>query len=123
MNDQAVLSDLNQRYVESYATGNTAFFDRILASDFRETSPDGTILNRVEFLSKIEGKAQESSSSIEIEADDVEVRIFGDTAIVHARSVVTLPDRSTITGGRYTDIYSRIDGEWLCVAAHLGGVP
>lgn len=123
MSNQTILTKLNQGYVEAYAAGNTDFFDRVLASDFRETAPDGTLLNRDEFLLKIAGRAQESSTKIEIKAGEVEIRIFGDTAIIHARSIITMPNGSTIIGGRYTDIYSRIDEKWLCVAAHLGGVP
>lgn len=123
MDNQAILTELNQSYVKAYGEGNTDFFNQVLAGDFRETAPDGTILNREEFLLKIAGKAHKSPTPIKIRAAEVEVRIFGDTAIVHARSITTTSNGSTITGGRYTDIYSRIDEEWLCVAAHLGGVP
>jgi len=53
---------------------------------------------------------------------DVMVRILGDVAIIHSGYRDT-----RLTGepsyGRYTDIYARRDGRWLCVAAHFMRFP
>ena len=49
---------------------------------------------------------------------DVQVRLFGDVAIIHARTTYTLPD-SQPGAGRYTDCWARIDGRWLAVSAHV----
>ena len=43
---------------------------------------------------------------------------MGDFAIIHARTSYTLPDGRT-GNGRYTDIWARRDGRWLCVAAQV----
>jgi ketosteroid isomerase-like protein len=51
-------------------------------------------------------------------AEDVQVRLFGDVAIIHARTRYT-----TATGeqrqGRYTDVWARQDGRWRAVSAHV----
>ncbi len=119
--DIRILTELNQGYLDSYRSGNVDFYDRILTEDFRETAPDGTILNKAEFLAKIGANSGRQGESMEIAAGELEIRIFEDTAIVHAIPVISLPDGVAVNGGRYTDVYVRIDGEWKCVAAHLGG--
>ena len=43
---------------------------------------------------------------------------MGDFAIIHARTSYTLPDGRQ-GGGRYTDIWGRRNGKWLCVAAQV----
>ena len=46
------------------------------------------------------------------------IRIFGDVAIIHARTTYTTAD-GRAASGRYTDIWARRDGRWLAVAAHV----
>lgn len=121
MDDYQQLEKLNEGYLASYRAGKVEFFNQILAEDFRETAADGTILNRSQFLSKIAEFGNGQTSPMTVTASELEIRIFGDTAVVHAVPVVTMEDGTSFNGGRYTDIYARIDGEWLCVAAHLSG--
>jgi ketosteroid isomerase-like protein len=54
----------------------------------------------------------------DLEARDVNVRLMGDVAIIHARTSYTLPGGQT-RSGRYTDVWARRDGRWLAVAAHV----
>lgn len=53
-----------------------------------------------------------------VQESDVRIRVLGDTAIIHARTVYTNADGRP-GAGRYTDIWWRGDGRWLCVAAHV----
>jgi hypothetical protein len=53
-----------------------------------------------------------------IQAVDVNVRLMGDFAIIHARTTYTLPDGKP-GAGRYTDVWARRGGRWLAVAAHV----
>jgi ketosteroid isomerase-like protein len=53
-----------------------------------------------------------------LRAEDVLIRIMGDFAIIHARTAFTKPDGSA-GGGRYTDVWMRERGRWLCVSAHV----
>jgi ketosteroid isomerase-like protein len=48
----------------------------------------------------------------------VKIRLFGDFAIIHAKTVYRKPDGQS-GAGRYTDIWMRRDGRWRCVAAHV----
>ena len=103
--DHAVLARLNDDYVR---------FEQILAADFRNTNADGTIVDRPAFIAQI----AKPSNLKSLACDDVEIRIFGDTAIIHARTVYVTSDGRPGTG-RYTDIWRKQDGTWLAVAAHV----
>lgn len=115
VDDRTVLSQLNEDYVHSVLTSNAQRFDEILAADFRNTGPDGAITDRQGFLAQI----SRPSNLKTLRADDVEIRIFGDTAVIHARTVYETAD-GRLGSGRYTDIWHReADGRWLAVAAHV----
>ena len=51
-------------------------------------------------------------------AHDVDVRLLGEDAIIHARTTYTLADGRP-GSGRYTDVWARRNGAWLAVAAHV----
>ena len=113
--DYETLSDLNRNYVRSVDEGDIAWFDANLASDFLNTNPDGTLIDRNTFIAQI-GRG---SSVEDIREHDVTIRIFGDFAIIHARTAYRKPD-GTPGGGRYTDDWLFRDGRWQCVSAHVG---
>jgi hypothetical protein len=48
----------------------------------------------------------------------VRIRILGELAIIHGRTVYRKPGGEA-GAGRYTDIYARREGRWLCVCAHV----
>jgi ketosteroid isomerase-like protein len=108
------LRDLNENYIRSVAESDVAWFDRNLSDDFLNTNPDGTLVDRRGFLAQIAKPVTISG----LRCEDVHVRTFGDTAIIHARTVYTKPDGQP-GAGRYTDIWSRQGGRWVCVAAHV----
>ena len=112
--DLAVLDQLNAAYVRSVDNADVRWFDENLSGDFLNTNPDGSLIDRAQFLAQI-GRG---STVVDIEPQDVRIRIMGDFAVIHARTVYRKPDGEP-GAGRYTDIWARRDGRWLCVAAHV----
>ncbi len=112
--DRAELARLNDDYVRAVLMSDVARFEQILAADFRNTNPDGTMLDRQGFLAQV----ARPSNLTSLKADDVEIRILGDTAIIHARTVYQTSDGRP-GSGRYTDVWRKHDGRWLAVAAHV----
>jgi ketosteroid isomerase-like protein len=53
-----------------------------------------------------------------LQPQDVRIRLMGDFAIIHAKTVYRSPD-GRAGAGRYTDIWARRQGRWLCIAAHV----
>ena len=114
MTDLDVLTDLNRDYIRSVQTSDVRRFEEILADDFLCSNPDGSLVDRKTFLVQTAVPVKISG----LEARDVQVRLMGDFAIIHARTTYTLPD-GRAGAGRYTDVWARRAGRWLCVSAHV----
>ncbi len=112
--DLDTLRDLNRDYIRSVQMSDVRRFDEMLAEDFLCSNPDGSLINRDAFL-------QQTARPVTIahlEAHDVDVRLMGDVAIIHARTTYTMPDGRP-GAGRYTDVWVRRGGRWLAVSAHV----
>jgi ketosteroid isomerase-like protein len=114
VSDLETLTALNLDYVNSVQRSDTTRFDEILSDDFLNTNPDGSLVDRAGFLAQIAPKAKIA----DLECHDVNIRVIGDFAIIHARTSYLLPDGRP-DSGRYTDIWAKRGGKWLCVAAHV----
>ena len=112
--DYAMLVDLNADYIRAVQTSDVARFREILADDFLCSLPDGSVIDKARFL---EQTAVPASIS-DLEAHDVQIRLMGDVAIVHARTTFNLADGRPWSG-RYTDVWARRQGRWVAVAAHV----
>ena len=108
------LQQLNRDYITSVQTSDVRRFEEILAEDFLCSNPDGSLIDRAAFLIQTARPVTISN----LEARDVVVRILGDVAIIHARTTYTLLD-GRAGSGRYTDVWARRQGRWLCVSAHV----
>ena len=112
--DLETLQQLNRDYIDSVQTSDVKRFDAILAPDFLCSNPDGSLVDRTGFLAQTARPVTISG----LRAEDVQVRIMGDVALIHARTTYRLAD-GRAGGGRYTDVWARRDGRWLAVAAHV----
>jgi len=112
--DLDVLAALNRDYIRSLQHGDVRRFDEILADDFLCSNPDGSLVDKKQFLAQTTRPVTISG----LTAEDVKVRLLGDVAIIHARTSYTTADGEQ-RNGRYTDVWARRDGKWLAVSAHV----
>jgi ketosteroid isomerase-like protein len=112
--DLETLQALNRDYINSVQAGDVRRFDQILADDFLCSNPDGTLIDREAFLKQTARPVTISN----LQAHDVNVRLMGDFAIIHARTTYARPDGQP-GAGRYTDVWARRNGSWLAVSAHV----
>jgi ketosteroid isomerase-like protein len=112
--DLETLIKLNDDYIQSVQHSNVKRFEEILADDFLCSNPDGTLIDRQAFLAQTARPVTIKN----LKAHDVNVRLMGDFAIIHASTSYTLPDGKE-SGGRYTDVWARRNGKWLAVSAHV----
>ena len=112
--DIATLEQLNRDYIASVQNSDVRRFDEILASEFYCSNPDGSLIDRRAFLAQTAQPVTISG----LEATDVKVRLFGDVAIIHARTIYKTAEGEA-KSGRYTDVWVRVDGKWLAVSAHV----
>ena len=112
--DLKELAKLNDDYIHSVQHSDVKRFNEILADDFLCSMPDATLLDRQAFL---EYSARPVLIS-NLQAYEVNIRLMGDFAIIHARTSYSAVDGTT-NGGRYTDVWARRNGKWLAVSAHV----
>jgi ketosteroid isomerase-like protein len=112
--DHDTLARLNRDYINSVQNSDLARFDAILADDFLCSHPDGSLVDRATFLEQ----TARPVAIRDLAAEDVTIRLMGDFAIIHAATRYTKPD-GTEGRGRYTDVWARRNGRWLCVSAHV----
>ena len=112
--DHDILLALNRDYIDSVQHSDVRRFEEILDADFYCSNPDGTLVDRAAFLQQTAKPVPISN----LRAEDVQIRLIGDFAVIHARTVFRKPDGSE-GRGRYTDGYARINGRWLAVFAHV----
>jgi len=112
--DLELLTALNRDYVDSVQRGDVRRFDEILAEDFLCSNPDGSLVDKPRFLEQTARPVTITGLS----AEDVRIRLFGDIAIIHARTRYTTAQGEK-RQGRYTDVWARRAGRWLAVSAHV----
>jgi ketosteroid isomerase-like protein len=112
--DIDTLTALNRDYIQSVQHGGVQRFAEILADDFLCSNPDGSLVDKKQFLAQTARPVTISG----LTAEDVKVRIIGDVAIIHARTSYITADGEQ-RNGRYTDVWALRDGKWLAVSAHV----
>ena len=112
--DLAQLTKLNEDYIHSVQYSDVKRFDEILSDDFLCSNPDGTLIDRAQFLQQTARPVTIS----DLRVHDVNVRLMGDFAIIHAKTTYTMAD-GRAASGRYTDVWARRGGKWLAVSAHV----
>jgi ketosteroid isomerase-like protein len=108
------LRALNTDYINSVQHGDVARFNQILADDFLCSNPDGSLVDRRQFLEQTARPVSISNLS----AEDVQIRILDDVAIIHGRTGYSLANGEH-RNGRYTDVWAKRNGNWLAISAHV----
>src|SRR5947207_13966261 len=111
--DPETLTALNRDFTASVQKGDVKRFEEILADDFMASTPDGSLLDKPEFL-KLMAQPVTVSGLV---AEDVRIRLLGDFAIIHGRFNSRSADGKQRRGG-YTDNWARRAGTSGAVSAH-----
>ncbi len=93
--------------------------EKILDADFVLTDYDGAVLSKSQFLASVRDVSDQLTVEV---SEDMKLHRHGDTVIVTGAT----HEKGTAKGkhfehkGRFTDTWIQKNGEWLCVASHLG---
>jgi ketosteroid isomerase-like protein len=112
--DQATLEALNREYIRSVSEADVSWFDANLSEDFVNSNTDCSLLDRAGFLAQI----ARGTTVKKLDIEDVLIRELGDVALIHARTTYLKADGQP-GAGRYTDVWARRGGRWVCVAANV----
>ena len=110
------LTRIEERLAAAWVAGDRAFIESVLSDDWSVIDPTGRILTKAEVLREaFTGEREITEGTI----DQVNVRDFGDWAIVTGRTRMSgsyQGEEMTVTL-RFTDVFVRRSVEWQCVAS------
>jgi ketosteroid isomerase-like protein len=119
--EEMALRALEKRWDEAIALGDTSTLNDIIDSDYLVTGMQGEINSKEQILKAVSSSVQLIRSS---NRDEIDIRIYGDTAIVTGRVTWSVPNkfagnRSTETSkhARYIKVYIKRENEWKVVLA------
>lgn len=115
---QEELLRFEREFTQAVAGNDVAAIERFVADDWVIVDADGSVIDRSRFLNVIGSGALSHES---MESTDVEVRLYGDTAVVTGitTSKGQFMSQGFTTRERATDVLARLDGRWLCVFSQL----
>lgn len=112
--DQARLQQLNQQYIEAVMKADVNWYRQHLAGDFVCIDSEGAVFDKEAFLQHTARGPYVADYKLE----NVQVRIYGETALVQATGLFTRKD-GTPGMCRYTDVYVRTGDDWRVVSAQI----
>ena len=110
------LIQIEHRIVKAWLEGDGKTVDSILASDWSVIDLTGHVLTKSQVMQELgSGERKIESGSV----DDLNVRVFGDAAVVTGRSVLSgsYQGKSASVIQRFTDVFVKRDGRWQAVAS------
>jgi ketosteroid isomerase-like protein len=110
------IRDLEGQINAAVVSGDLHVFERLLADDFTHTNQTGKFRTRSEWLANHK-PGQSPYNAYDV--DDLKIRVYGDTAVVTARTTPKGRDSKgkPITGQyRYLRVWAKRDGQWRAVA-------
>ena len=114
MNAEQEIRRLNEQYIAASLGGDVEWYRSHLAEDFVCIESDGSVLDKPAFLRM----TAEGSDLAEYRLEEVDVRFYGDVALVRATGRWKGKDGAPGLS-RYVDIYARSAGEWKAVSAQI----
>lgn len=115
--DKTTLEQLNQEYVDAFMNADVDWYRQHLAEDFVCIDSDGSVLDKVQFLKN----TVKGPDVADYKLHEVDVRVYGDAALVRATGVWTRSDGS-MGMSRYIDVYVKQREEWKTVSAQISRV-
>jgi ketosteroid isomerase-like protein len=112
--DKSTLARLNQEYVDAFMNADVEWYRKHLADDFVVIESDGSVFNKTEFLTNTAKGPDVDDYTLQ----EVDVRIYGDVALVRATGHWTGKNGSNGMS-RYIDVYARTAAGWKAVSAQI----
>lgn len=99
-------------------TNDAEAIGRFMADDWIIIGPDGSLDTKSRFLDLI--RRGDLTHDV-MESHDIDVRAYGDAAVVIARGVSggAWQGAKFLLHERVSSVFIRTDGQWRCVSTHL----
>jgi len=118
--DEQELVRLEHGFAEAALHSDVAMLDRYTADDFVGLDSNGKEITKAQILARFRTPQGQIES---LRHDDIKVRVFGDSAVATARTVVKGKANEQAFAGEYPymRVWIKRDGRWLAIAAMSGG--
>ena len=118
--DRAIdeLIDVAHAWDKAMVQNDTAAIGRHMADDWTIIGSDGRLSDKASFLALV--RSGELTHDV-MESHDLQVRVYGDTAVVTSRGVSggTYLRQTFVERERVSCVFVRQQGQWRCVLTHL----
>ena len=115
------IRQLEDDWAAALVKADKAVVDRIVAPEWVLTTPDGQMQTKAQADAELASGAMKFAS---FHLDDLQVKVYGDTAIAFGLET----EKSTFNGKdvsgqyRFTDVFVKRGGRWMAVATHVSMV-
>src|SRR5919202_1707599 len=111
------IRQLDNERIQAQIHADAAALDHIYADDFIGVGPSGTVRTKPQVISDFTSGNLKFQS---ITTDEVQVRVYGDTAVETGRSTMTGQDKGKTVPSdtRFTRVWVNQRGRWRLVANH-----
>jgi imidazolonepropionase-like amidohydrolase len=109
------LKEMQERIRRALLEGKRDEYAAMLAPEWRVTHIDGRVLTREQVLAQMFPDGP--SPLVDCAQDDIEVRVFGDSAVVTGRTIAQARDGRRVVL-RFSDFVVKRNGMWVIVASH-----
>jgi len=116
-NIEETIKKLDNERIQAQIHADRMALDRIYASDFIGVGPSGTVRTKPQVISDFTSGDLKFQS---ITTDEVQVRVYGNTAVETGRSTMIGQDkgRTVPRETRFTRVWVKEQGQWQLVANH-----
>ncbi|HEX5832502.1 MAG TPA: nuclear transport factor 2 family protein [Pyrinomonadaceae bacterium] len=111
---------VEREWLDAYEKHDSAAMDKIVASDWTGTFPDGTVQTKQNVMQLVRKPRREGMPAPKFYSEEVKARVYGDTVILTGRIITEWPGGNKQIS-RYTDTYVKRNGNWQVVASHMSG--
>jgi ketosteroid isomerase-like protein len=110
-NSDSALLELARKTGEAWAAHDIRTLERLIDDPYFHTNLSGRTFNRAEWLAE---QVPNFTPRPTITFDDMKVRVFGDTAVLTGRNVVTLRHEGKVREQalRFTQVWRRYGDTW-----------
>lgn len=129
-NDEQDIKNLISQYDQAILENNVAFFENILASDYRILTESGGIRYKEAVIKEMQREKEKPTYIMSsIASDSLHVKINGDIAVVTGRwlsgtKTIENPNEEAHNDvGRYTVVFERQKNQWKVVSEHISENP
>ena len=122
VDEAQVVEQIEQRLIAAISAVDLATYDRLVADDYVAVQASGAELTKAEVMTSYRSGARRYK---DLRISEVKTRLYGDTAIVAARSsgFRIEGDREVPNNVRYVRVYVRRQGQWRAVAQMAAPIP